>query len=78
VALRYSNLDLEDGDILGGEQDVITFGVNYYVNPYLRFMLNYVATEADDAAVGVGGSTADARLNDEPNAIAFRVAMDFK
>ena len=77
IALRYSNLDLEDGDILGGEQDIITFGVNYYVNPYLRFMLNYVATDADDAA----GSFVDSdgnRLNDEPNAIAFRVAMDFK
>jgi phosphate-selective porin OprO/OprP len=77
IALRYSNLDLEDGDILGGEQDVITFGVNYYVNPYLRFMLNYVATDADDAA-GSFVDDNDNRINDEPNAIAFRVAMDFK
>ncbi|MDH3916052.1 MAG: hypothetical protein OEU49_04410 [Chromatiales bacterium] len=38
-------------------------------------MLNYVATDADDAS----GNFTDAngnRVNDEPNAIAFRVAMD--
>ena len=77
MALRYSTLDLEDGDILGGEQDIITFGVNYYVNPYLRFMLNYVATDADDASARFTDDDGN-RISDEPNAIAFRVAMDFK
>jgi len=77
VALRYSNMDLEDGQILGGEQDIITFGVNYYVNPYLRFMLNYVATDADDASSRFDDANGN-RVSDEPNAIAFRVAMDFK
>jgi phosphate-selective porin OprO/OprP len=76
IALRYSNLDLEDGEITGGEQDIITFGVNYYVNPYLRFMLNYVATDADDVTTELTGD--GPRVNDEPNAVAFRVAMDFK
>ena len=77
VAVRYSNMDLEDSGILGGEEDNITVGLNYYVNPYLRFMLNYVMADADDAS---GRFTDDAgnRIQDEPNAIAFRVAMDFK
>lgn len=77
LALRYSNMDLEDGSILGGEQDIITVGVNYYVNPYLRFMLNYVATDADDASASFLDANGN-RINDEPNAVAFRVAMDFK
>jgi phosphate-selective porin OprO/OprP len=77
LALRYSNLDLEDASIAGGQQDIWTVGVNYYVSPYLRFMLNYVATDADETS----GRFTDAngnRIEDEPNAVAFRVAMDFK
>jgi len=77
VALRYSNLDLEDGSVLGGEQDIWTVGVNYYVNPYLRFMLNYVATDADKASSSFLDASGN-RIEDEPNAVAFRVAMDFK
>jgi phosphate-selective porin OprO/OprP len=79
VAVRYSNLDLEDGDVLGGEQDVYTVGLNYYVNPYLRFMLNYVYTEADDVTAQIDNPDGSGtRFKDEPGAIAFRVAMDFK
>ncbi len=77
IAVRYSTLDLEDGDIQGGEETNWTFGVNYYVNPYLRFQLNYVMADADDAS----GAFTDAegnRIQDEPNAIAVRVHMDFK
>ncbi len=74
VAVRYSSLDLEDGSINGGEEDNITLAVNYYVNPYLRFMANYIAVDADPtaASVGIGGD------QDEPNIFMVRAAMDFK
>jgi len=77
VALRYSSIDLEDGDIGGGEEENWTVGLNYYVNPYLRFMLNYVAASADDASDRFLDADGN-RIKDEPNAIAFRVALDFK
>jgi phosphate-selective porin OprO/OprP len=71
VAARYSNMDLKDGDINGGEIDNYTIGVNYYVNPYLRFMANYVISEASDSPANGGD-------DEEPDAFVVRAAMDFK
>jgi phosphate-selective porin OprO/OprP len=39
---RYSNLDLLDGEIEGGEQDDVTVGLNWYPTSNLRLLLNYV------------------------------------
>jgi len=79
LAARYSNMDLEDSSILGGQQDVYTVGLNYYVNPYLRFMLNYVYADADDVSGRFDNPDGSpGRFDDSPGAIAFRVAMDFK
>lgn len=50
LALRYSALDLNDETITGGELEDITFGVNWYLNPNVRVMGNYVRADLD----GVG------------------------
>lgn len=42
VALRYSNLNLTDGDITGGEEDNLTIGMNWFATPNIRFTANYV------------------------------------
>ena len=42
LALRYSSLDLSDAGIDGGEADAMTYGVNWYPTPTLRFSANYV------------------------------------
>jgi phosphate-selective porin OprO/OprP len=42
LALRYSYLDLNDGRIEGGRLRDLAFGVNWYLNPNLRMMWNYV------------------------------------
>ncbi len=47
LAARYSTLDLDDG-IRGGTEDNVTVGVNWYVNAYTRFMLNYVKASAEN------------------------------
>ncbi len=47
VALRYSQLDLNDAPITGGELKDITLGVNWYLNPNVRAMLNYVGADLD-------------------------------
>lgn len=44
VALRYSNTDLNSKNIMGGEQGDITLGLNWYLNPATRIMLNQVWT----------------------------------
>ena len=41
LILRYSNLDLNDGGILGGEMNVVTAGLNWYLSPSVRAIFNY-------------------------------------
>ena len=69
LALRYSSLDLNDIDngIAGGELNDITLAANYYVNPNLRFMINYVMAEGDYGVLGT----------EEPNALQVRASFDF-
>jgi len=42
VAVRYSNSDLNSNDIFGGEQTDVTLGLNWYLNPVTRIMLNHI------------------------------------
>jgi phosphate-selective porin OprO/OprP len=47
VKARYSELDLNDGGITGGELDNITAGLNWYLNPNTKIMWDYVHTDKD-------------------------------
>jgi len=42
VGIRYSKLDLNDDDTRGRRLDDFTFGVNWYLNPHVRIMANYI------------------------------------
>jgi phosphate-selective porin OprO/OprP len=46
VAYRYSSLDLNDADVLGGRSSDHTLGLNWYLNPYTRIAWNYVHCRA--------------------------------
>lgn len=63
LAARYSMIDLNDGPVDGGILSDVTAGVNWYINPNLRIMLNYVYADLD----GIG-------LQD---IIATRFQLDF-
>jgi phosphate-selective porin OprO/OprP len=52
LALRYSDLDISDAGIRGGEIRDVTVGVNWYLNTNTRVMLNYVNGDPD----GVGNA----------------------
>lgn len=56
LALRFSSVDLNDLDagIEGGSSDIATFGVNYYANANIRFMLSLSRVDNDDFADGDG------------------------
>jgi len=45
VAARYSTLDMNDDQLQAGEFNIATAGVNWYLNPYTRVMLNYSYTD---------------------------------
>lgn len=69
LAVRYSNLDLNDGTaVTGGEMDSTTLALNWYVNNNVRLMFNYINADTDQNAV-----TAD----DNPNVFLGRVQVDF-
>ena len=51
LVARYSNADLNDAGIFGGEQQNVTLGVNWYPAPMVRFMADYVKVlEVDKGA----------------------------
>jgi phosphate-selective porin OprO/OprP len=45
IALRYSSINLNKHDLVGGEMSDITFGLNWYLNPATKFAFNYVHTD---------------------------------
>ena len=82
IAARYSVLDLNDregapgegapvGGIRGGEQKISTFGLNWYPNSIVRFLLDYQRIEVNrlDAA-GV-------RIDTDVNAVSLRSQLAF-
>ncbi len=66
--IRFSSIDLDDGVFNGGEEKNITLGVNYYVNPQLRFMANYVRADIEN---GING-------DETPNIFQLRISLDFE
>jgi len=58
LAARYSRMDLNfaegiegaaavPGSVRGGDQEVVTLGVNWFPNPNIKVMLNYLLIEVD-------------------------------
>lgn len=64
LALRYSYLDLEDEDVLGGRQDNWTLALNWYVLPRMRLQLNYVLFDVRDSAAEPPAGVADGSFVD--------------
>jgi phosphate-selective porin OprO/OprP len=68
LGIRFSNLDLNDGDVEGGDMDDLTLGLNWYVNQYVRFMANYVNV------LSVEGGAHD---GDEPDVFQIRAQVAY-
>ena len=47
IAARYSRLDLDSADVSGGTLNDVTAGVNWYLNPNVRVMFNYVFADLE-------------------------------
>ncbi len=88
LAARYSIVDLNDlftpgvatsttKGVAGGEQQVVTLGINWYVNSNIRFMLNYLHGFVDkqQGASGVSGSSLGSGIGGNFDAIALRTQV---
>jgi phosphate-selective porin OprO/OprP len=58
---RWSYIDLNDAGITGNRLSDFTFGVNWYLNPNFRVMLDYIHADLDKAA-GAGAGESDANF----------------
>jgi phosphate-selective porin OprO/OprP len=84
LAARYSDLDLDDRAIRGGEQQVATLGLNWYPNNAVRFQANYQHVDVDrlspgGAAFGAGALTPPlgAQIGQTLDIWAFRTQYAF-
>lgn len=51
LVARYSRLDLDDADVLGGRQHDWTLGANWYLTSHFKFQANYVKADASRRGV---------------------------
>ncbi len=63
IALRASEIDLDDGPVAGGTLRDATVALNWYLNPNMRVMLNAIRADLDDVG--------------EMTALTTRVQVDF-
>ncbi len=74
VAAKYDRIDLTDDGVFGGEQNTYVLGVNWYLNRYSRFTVNY--NHSDIArAFGVSANGADGA--NSVNALSLRIQADW-
>jgi phosphate-selective porin OprO/OprP len=72
LALKYDFVDAndKDADIYGGSAEAFLIGLNYYFNPNVKFMANYVYNNNDRYANGKGklfvGHDIDGNLTKDP------------
>jgi phosphate-selective porin OprO/OprP len=92
IAARYSDLDLNDragiagsplpaGGIRGGDQRIVTLGLNWYPNSEIRFALQAQNTQVSrlgTVPAGAGhGAVANAQVGQSFNTIALRSQIAF-
>ncbi len=67
IAARWSLLDLNDADVLGGNLANTTLGLNWYLNKFTKFQFNYIFSQLDSPVNG----------DSNANIVAARAQVDF-
>lgn len=68
IGARYSGVDLNANGINGGRLDSFTFGVNWFLNPNMKFQFNYDFTHRSRVQATPAGFV---------HGLGVRMAMDF-
>ncbi|MDD2864942.1 MAG: porin [Methylococcales bacterium] len=76
VAAGYDYINLNDGAIKGGQASTAKLGVNWYVNPHVRVMADYVHA-LDINTVGASGARSQAFNGADLDIIETRFQLDW-
>ncbi len=68
MAVRVSWIDLQDGAISGGKETNYGLGLNYYINPINRIMINWIKADAHPNQSGV---------DESPSLLQLRLQLGF-
>lgn len=68
LAVRFSSVDLNDGDITGGNAQNLSLGLNWFATNNIRMSANYVNVLDVEGGAGAG---------DEPEAFQMRAQVEF-
>jgi len=71
LAFRYSAIDLSSRDVRGGFEQDVTVGLNWYPEPFVRVLANYIHAWADPTASIVTGRPARADIAQLRIQVAF-------
>ena len=81
LAARISRADFDDGpDFQKGTETNYAVGLNWYVNPYIRFMMDYVWVRTNASALGNAANLLPGNAGagyDDPQIIEFRAQVDW-
>ena len=83
AGVRYSKFDASDFRGVAGtglgflEADAWTVGLKFIPNPHVRFMLDYVKTDFEEATPGFAGVIVNGKPEDDEKAILFRTQFAF-
>ena len=86
LAARVSNANYDDGPFFQhGEETNYTLGLNWYANPYIKFMANYIWVLNNNSATGLAGDSSQPKLlpghandrNDNPQIFELRAQVDW-
>lgn len=83
IGARYAKFDASDvaNENIGAtgfaKSDAWTYGVKFVANPHVRFMLDYVKTDFEDAIANNRGINVNGKLEKDERAILFRTQIAF-
>jgi phosphate-selective porin OprO and OprP len=66
LAARYSHIDLDHGQVRGGQESNLTLGLNWYANDYMRVMANFIKVDSKRRGE-----------SDDPNILLLRTQIAF-